>query len=411
MRCFKSAACLGAVLAFSMATMVTVTVSPVQAQTLVKPQEGLDMRSALRAAARAHIVEELERRMIRPTAPAILEADAKRIADSLSDERLQSVATGDGEAVETAMSEFRLARAAALGDATADLVFVPLEPCRILDTRQGNGSILMPGEVYSFQVAGVTEFGPQGGTLGGCGVPAGGAEPVASAVVLNLIAVDPVGKGNMLAWAYGEPQPFASSINYQKLNPPMNIANGLIVPIAGTNLVPADLNLRVQFSPSHAIADVTGYFTRFPIEQFSKNQKSITVARDLGQIDLSAGACTEVNSCTITAGAPGKVIVRAWAQIKLNHGTNVGGDRIAVGVKNADPTLCTNNDQSINATDFEVPDSLPADANIDTTLSHKRIYSQPATTRTYYINARMITGAGSGDLIENSRMVCTFIPD
>ena len=411
MRCFwKSAACLGAVLAMS-AMSLGPTATQVQAQELRKPQEGFDMRSAQQAAARAHIVEELERRMVRPTDPAILEADAKRIAESLPDEKLQAVAAGDGEAVDTAMSEFRLARAAALGDATADLLFVPLEPCRIIDTRKGNGQILMPGEVYSYQVAGVTEFGPQGGTLGGCGVPAGGAEPVASAVVLNLIAIDPVGKGNMLAWAYGEPQPFASSINYQKLNPPMNIANGLIVPIAGTNLVPADLSLRVQFSPSHAIADVTGYFTRFPIEQFSTTQKSITVVRDLGSVDLSDGACTEVSSCTITAGAAGKVIVRAWAQIKLNHLTTPGGDRIAVGVKNADPTNCTNNDQSINATDFEVSDSQGPDPDIDWTMPHKRIYSQGKGTKTYYINARMITGASAGDRIENSRMICTFIPD
>lgn len=403
MRClWKSAACLGAVLALSM---------PVQAQELNKPQGGLDMRSALRAAARAHLVEELERRMVRPTDRAILEADAKRIAEWLPEERLQAVAAGEGEAVETAMSEFRLARAAALGDATSDLVFVPLEPCRILDTRLGNGQIIAPGEVRNFQVAGVTEFGPQGGTIGGCGVPAGGAEPVASAVVLNLIAIDPEGKGNMLAWAYGEPQPFASSINYQKLNPPMNIANGIIVPIAGTNLVPADLSLRVQFAPSHAIADVTGYFTRFPIEQFSNTKKSITVVRELGQIDLSAGNCTEVSSCTITAGAPGKVIVRAWAQVKIDHGTNVGGDRIAVGVKNADPTLCTNNDQSINATDFEVSDALGPDPDVDWTMSHKRIYSQGLGTRTYYVNAKMITGASAGDRIESSRMVCTFIPD
>jgi hypothetical protein len=80
-------------------------------------------------------------------------------------------------------------------------------------------------------------------------------------------------------------------------------------------------------------------------------------------------------------------------------------------VKNADPTNCTNNDQSINATDYEIPDALPAENDIDWTLSHKRIFSQAKGTRTYYINARMITGAGAGDLIQSSRMVCTFIPD
>ena len=215
----------------------------------------------------------------------------------------------------------------------------------------------------------------------------------------------------MLAWAYGQPMPTASSINFQALNPAMNVANGLIVPIAGTNLVPADLHIQARFSSVHIVADVTGYFTRFPIEQFESSKKSVTVVADGGAVDLSSGACTEVNSCTITAGATGKVIVRAWSQIQINHGTNVGGDRIAVGVKNADPTSCTNNDQSINATDYELPDSLPAESGVEWTLSHKRIYSQGKGTKTYYINARVITGAGTGDTIESSRMICTFIPD
>jgi hypothetical protein len=228
-------------------------------------------------------------------------------------------------------------------------------------------------------------------------------------VMINLVAIDPTGKGNLAAWAYGQPEPLASSINFQKIG--MNVANGLIVPIAGTNLVPADLSIKANFSATHIVADVTGYFTRFPIEQFQATQKTITEVVNGGAVDLSAGACTEVSSCTITSGATGKVIVRAWAQIQLDHGTNVGGDRIAVGVKNADPTNCTNNDQSINATDYEIPDALPAENDIDWTLSHKRIFSQAKGTRTYYINARMITGASSGDLIQSSRMVCTFIPD
>ena len=118
--------------------------------------------------------------------------------------------------------------------------------------------------------------------------------------------------------------------------------------------------IKASFAATHVVADVTGYFTRFPVELFSNSQKSITVITEGGQVDLSAGACTQVSSCTIVAPAPGSVIVRAWAQIKLNHGTNVGGDRIAVGVKNTDPTNCTNNDQSINASDFEVPDANTA---------------------------------------------------
>lgn len=366
-------------------------------------------RAALRTLAGSRIQEMVEKRAVRPVDPAAVAEEARRIARRLSDEQLRALAADESvETVEETIGP-SLITAAALGSATSELTFVPLPPCRIIDTRKAGG-ILAAGETRSFQVAGVTEFGPQGGTLGGCGVPPGSAEPVAPAVMINLVAVDVTGKGNLAAWAYGVPEPLASSINFQRtIN--MNIANGLIVPIAGTNLVPADLSIKANFSAAHIVADVTGYFTRFPIEQFQATQKTVTEVVNGGVVDLSAGACTAVSSCTITSGAPGKVIVRAWTQIQLDHGTNVGGDRIAMGVKNADPTNCTNNDQSINATDYEVPDSLPAENDVDWTLSHKRIFSQAAATRTYYINARMITGASTGDLIQSSRLICTFIPD
>ena len=358
--------------------------------------------TALRNHARDRIVEMLERLAVRPIEREIVVEDAKRVASRLDEAALRSIAAGEDV-------DLRSATAPALGSSTTDLVFVPLAPCRIIDTRLAGGA-LAAGVPRDFQVAGTTEFGAQGGTQGGCGVPAGSAEPNAPAVVVNFIAVGPSGPGNLVAWAYGEPKPLASVINYSNV-PGLNIANGVIVPIAGTNLVPADLRVQADVSGTHVVADVTGYFTRFNIDQFSDTQKSITVVSEGGTVDLSAGACTVVNSCTITAESSGQVIVRAWSQISLNHGTNIGGDRIAVGVKNVDPDICSNNDHSINATDFEVPDSLPADPDVDTTLSHKRIYLQSPGTRTYSINARMITGASAGDAIDNSRMICTFIPN
>lgn len=372
--------------------------------------EGADSaeRMALRALASTRIQEMTEREVVRPTEPAVLAAEARRIAGRLSDEQLRALAAG-ADVQETVGPS--LVTAAALGTATTDLTFVPLTPCRIIDTRKSGAGKLMPGVVRDFQVAGVTEFPPQGGNTGGCGVPSGGAEPAAAAVVLNISAVQPEGSGNVRAWPYGQSVPLAAVITYDQKGPFFSISSSVIVPIAGTNTVPADLSVRADVSAAHFVADVTGYFTRFPIEQFQATQKTITEVVNGGVVDLSAGLCTEVSSCTITAPTTGKVIVRAWAQIQLNHGTNVGGDRIAVGVKNLDPTNCTNNDQSINATDYEVPDSLPAENGIDWTLSHKRIFAQGTGPKTYYINARMITGAGAGDIIQSTRMVCTFIPD
>lgn len=365
-------------------------------------------RSALRALARDRINAMIHENAVRPVEAAAVAEEARKIARRLSDEQLRAIAEGD-EVQQTIAPSLRSVSAAALGSSTSELVFVPLPPCRIIDTRKSQQGPIAAGETRSFQTAGITEFGPQGGTIGGCGVPPGSAEPVAPAVMLNLVAVDVAGKGNLAAWAYGQPEPLATSINFQRIN--MNIANGLIVPIAGTNLVPADLNIKANFSAAHVVADVTGYFTRFPLEQFESSKKSITVVTEGGAVELGTGACTAVSSCTITSGAAGKVIVRTWSQIQLDHGSNIGGDRIAVGVKNADPTACTNNDQSINATDYELPDSLPAESDIDWTLSHKRIFNHAKGARTYYINARVITGASSGDRIQSSRMICTFIPD
>ena len=363
-------------------------------------------RAALEAFARTRIQEVIQAHAVRPADPARTAVESGWIAKAMTDKQLRELAAGeDAETITAPVLQSlqsprtpRNVTASALGDGTSSLTFVPLAPCRIIDTRSTSAGKMNPGETRDFQVAGTTDFGAQGGNLGGCGVPPGTAVPAAAAVMINLVAVEADGAGNMLAWPYGQPMPNASSINFQKLTPAMNIANGLIVPIAGTNAVPADLHIQARINSVHIVADVMGYFTRFPIEQFQNAKKSITVVAEGGAVDLSAGACAEVS-------------FRAWAQIQLDHGTNVGGDRIAVGVKNIDPTNCSNNDQSINATDFEIPDSLPAESGIEWTLSHKRIYTQNAGTKTYYINAKVITGASVGDTIQNSRMVCTFIPN
>jgi hypothetical protein len=365
-------------------------------------------RVALRTLASTRIQEMVEKKVVRPTDTVVLAAEARRISKRLSDAQLRALA--DGADVQATIAP-SLVTAASLGSSISELTFVPLPPCRIIDTRLSGAGKLMPGLQRDFQVAGVTEFDPQGGKVGGCGIPSGGAEPMAAAVAVNIFAVNPAGSGYLRAWPYGQEVPVAAAITYDNLGPFFSLSNGIVVPINGTNTVPADLSVRAEVNPTHFAADVTGYFTRFPIEQFQATQKTITEVVNGGPVDLSAGACTEVSSCTITAGAAGKAIIRAWAQIQLAHGTNVGGDRIAVGVKNSDPTNCTNNDQSINATDYEVPDALPAEPNVDWTLSHKRIFSHPKGTRTYYINARMITGASAGDSIQSTRLICTFIPD
>jgi uncharacterized repeat protein (TIGR03803 family) len=115
--------------------------------------------------------------------------------------------------------------------------FYPLTPCRIIDTRNGNGGPLQAGVERDYLIS------------GNCGVPAG-----AIAYSFNVTALPTQGSLDYLTvWPQGEPQPTVSTLND---NTGTNVANAAIVPAgsAGTTAFYAhnhDTNL---------LLDVNGYF-------------------------------------------------------------------------------------------------------------------------------------------------------
>jgi hypothetical protein len=298
--------------------------------------------------------------------------------------------------------------AAAIGAPDSDLLFVPLAPCRIIDTRFAGGKIAA-SEKRDFAVAGTTGFDLQGGNAGGCGVPVGAADPVAAAVVINFIAVEPGGPGHIVAWEYGQAEPLASIINYNNVG--LNIANGVVVPIAGVSSLPKDLSVRAAVSPVHIVADVTGYFTRFPAEQFQGGLKSqVVTATNTTLVDLSSGGCQEILSCDVTAPAAGTVVIEAWSQIVVSH-TAGTTDRFVMQLETAASVSCPA-DHSVDASQYEVPGALGTNADVDFTLSHGKSFPIPAgATRTYRLSGKMVSGASNLDKVENSRLLCTFIPN
>jgi hypothetical protein len=373
-------------------------------------------RAAAREEARARIVASLEERMVRPVEKRVLEREARSIERSLSEDQVDAILRGEElDSVRAASTEnggLRNVTAEAVGDADSDLLFVPLDPCRIIDTRSSTLGKMEPNVVRDFKVVGTTGFETQGGNPGGCGIPAGGTTALATAVMINIVAVDAEGGGNMRAWEFNQSMPSASSINYQLLSPnKMNIANGLIVPIAGVSTLANDLSVMGVQNRVHLVADVSGYFTRFPVEQFQAGLKSTIQTNDFTTLtDLSDGTCHELNSCTVTADTAGTVIVEAWGQFVASHASGTL-DRVAIGVETVSPVACNDSD-SVNASDFEVPASLGTNVDVDFTVSHGRSFSQPGgTTRTYRLSGQMLSGANLGDKIENSRLICTFIPD
>jgi hypothetical protein len=152
-----------------------------------------------------------------------------------------------------------------LGDSSADLVYTPIRPCRLFDTRIVGGPIAA-GTARNFVVAaGSASLADQGGSPAGCGVPMGRATSVA----INLTAVTVSAEGNLRAWAVSEPQtpqPFASSLNFGAVDGLPEIGNASIFPICdplADDCSAGDLRVQANVSAAGVVGDVYGYFSRF----------------------------------------------------------------------------------------------------------------------------------------------------
>ncbi|MFZ5636552.1 MAG: hypothetical protein ACOY82_08180 [Pseudomonadota bacterium] len=138
----------------------------------------------------------------------------------------------------------------ALGDLGQDLVFTPITPCRIVDTRFAGGQIAA-GQTRSFNAAGQSSYAGQGGNAGNCGMQT----EVPTAVALNVTAVVPAGAGYATVFPYNTTRPDTASVNY---------ATGAIVNnaiIAKVPNPPASFDFSIYtFAASDYVVDIVGYF-------------------------------------------------------------------------------------------------------------------------------------------------------
>ena len=147
-----------------------------------------------------------------------------------------------------------------LGDTGADLVFTPVTPCRIVDTRLATGGWagrIGPnlGNWFSVNLA---DYSAQGGFAGSCGFST--AFDV-SGVVLNVTSTDQTGNGNLRVKECGGGTPLVSLVNYQ---PGVNLANATATRSAiGCTLGPGgsnDIFIFSGVSASHVVVDIMGYY-------------------------------------------------------------------------------------------------------------------------------------------------------
>jgi len=125
-------------------------------------------------------------------------------------------------------------------DFAGGLVFVPVTPCRVADTRANNGAFGQP-----FMAGNTTRIFPVASSS--CGIPSG-----AQAYALNITVVPHQPLFYLTLWPTGQPQPVVSTLN----SPDGRIvANAAIVP-AGTN---GSISVYVT-DPTDVIIDINGYF-------------------------------------------------------------------------------------------------------------------------------------------------------
>ena len=208
-----------------------------------------------------------------------MDGDTLEGVDSITTDAVDARAAYDqfAQAVRNAtFKSYMLSKAAKepnkLASATTEQTFVPIVPCRIVDTRNAGGAIAA-GTTRNFRfyaASGAENWGAQGGIAGlvssTCPAtiqPNGASSPTAAVVTVTVVT--PSAAGNWIIWGGANPIPTISALNWN--GPGEFKANTTVIPggsRSGTGSGGAILDFAVRYNGStgaaHLVADLVGYF-------------------------------------------------------------------------------------------------------------------------------------------------------
>ncbi|WP_426322106.1 hypothetical protein [Microbacterium sp. E-13] len=141
------------------------------------------------------------------------------------------------------------ALAAASTGAGSEQLFVPISPCRIVDTRAAGGK-LAASETRSFYVGGTTGFTGQGGASAGCGIPAG-----ATGASISLTSTQSGGAGRIIAFPAGIAAPNSTMLSYTSASNVTSTPTVTLRPGADRHL-----SVKNYSTTTHLVIDVLGYY-------------------------------------------------------------------------------------------------------------------------------------------------------
>jgi hypothetical protein len=144
-----------------------------------------------------------------------------------------------------------------IGQTTSQLVFTPIAPCRIVDTRNPGArtGLLTAGVTRTFDLTTGGYAKGQGGATSGCtGLPS--FSPKAWGV--NITVVGYSAGGALTVWPFSEAAPLSSLLNYFPASPAI-ANNGSVTGCYGCG---EDINVSpfAGSGQTHVIIDVNGYY-------------------------------------------------------------------------------------------------------------------------------------------------------
>jgi len=179
---------------------------------------------------------------------------------------------------------------AALGAVDSDLVFVPVAPCRLFDTRVAGGPIAA-NSVRGFDITAVSSYAFQGGANSDCnGVGAAGSF---AAAAVNLTVVSPSSVGYITAFPFGGTQPLAATVNYVAGDIRGNFAVVRLDQGSAANEMSV-----YSVASTHLVGDIVGYFTQ--ATQSATALDCVTTATN--SVNVAAGATANAYAPTCAAG-------------------------------------------------------------------------------------------------------------
>lgn len=141
--------------------------------------------------------------------------------------------------------------AAGANAAGTEQLFVPITPCRIVDTRAGGGK-LAANSARSFYVSGATGFSGQGGKSTGCDIPVG-----ATGVAVSLTTTQASASGRIVAYPSGVTTPNSTMLSYT------STANATSTPtVALTPGTARQMTVKSFSASTHLVIDVLGYYVQ-----------------------------------------------------------------------------------------------------------------------------------------------------